>query len=247
VPDDEPEALPASIGGLFGTALRLYGRRFAGYTALSVGAIAVQFLVGVLAPHSTGSIIALSVIVDAAIVTTVAIGVASALYGRQASWSALLGAASLRWGVVAIAGFVYFLAVFALEGGVIGSPQQLGYGLFVAPIIVVWGAVWLAQVAAAIEPASSRLMLPFVAIGKAMTNSLALANLGRLFVLSVVLAAPMFAQQQLTNILTARHVHDPLFWGNVPLDALLAGPLTAISTLFYLDFARRVARKSRPG
>lgn len=244
--DEDSGRLPTSIGGLFGTALGLYARRFAGYTALAVVAVGLQYLVGVLVPHTTGIVIAMGVIVDAWIVATVAIGVAAGLEGQEPSWTLLLSAASLRWGVVAIAGFVYFLVVSVLEPGVLGPPAQLGYGLFVAPIIIAWGAVSLGQIAAAIEPAKSRLMLPFMALGKALTTSLQFVNLGRLIVLSVVLSLPLVAQQLLALALTARHVPDVLFWANVPLDALLAGPLTAISTLFYLDFVRRVARRSRP-
>jgi len=177
------------------------------------------------------------------LIATVSIGVARDLAAGDDGSRAILLAASERWGAVAIAGLFYFLAVYALFHGVYGTLDETGYGLFIPPIIAFWGAVSLAQVVAAIEPVKSRLMLPLISIGKALSVALRVANLGRLLFLSALLTLPVILQSGLYGALTARHVRDALFWADVPLDALLTGPLQAISTLFYLDFARRAERK----
>jgi hypothetical protein len=239
---EEPERLPASIGGLFGTALGLYARRIGLYSILTVAAFALQF-VAILIPHTNGTGQALAVIVDAFLIAAVTIGTAGDLAGTAGGWPAIVSAASERWGVVAIAGFIYFLVVYALVRGVYGSLEETGYGLFIPPIITLWGAVSLAQVVAAIEPAASRLMLPLTALGKALSVSLRAANLGRLILLSVTLTVPALVQSTLFGILSDRHVREASFWAYVPLDALFTGPLQAISTIFYLDFLRRVARR----
>jgi hypothetical protein len=240
---EEPERLPTSIGGLFGSALGLYARRIALYAALAGIALAVQFVAGVVLPHTEGSGQALAVIVDAYLVAAVTIGVAGDVERNDAGWRAVLAAASERWGVVAIAGFVYFVAVYVLVRGVYGTPEETAYGLLIPPIITFWGAVSLAQVVAAIEPAKSRLMLPLISLGKALSVALRRANLGRLILLSVILTIPTLLQSTLYGALSERHVRDAFFWANVPFDAILGGPLQAISTLFYLDFVRRAARR----
>jgi hypothetical protein len=210
---------------------------------LAATAIAVQFAAATWLPHTVGSAQALAIVVDAFLIAAVSIGVARDVAGGDDRSRAILTAASERWGAVAIVGLVYFLVVYVLFRGVYGSLDETGYGFFIPPIIAFWGAVSLAQVVAAIEPVKSRLLLPLIALGKALSVALRVANLGRLLFLSALLTLPVILQSGLYGALTARHVRDALFWADVPLDALLTGPLQAISTLFYLDFARRVTRK----
>jgi hypothetical protein len=195
-----------------------------------------------LIPHTLGTTQALGIVVDAFLIGAVSIGVARDLEGLDEGWRTIFVAASERWGVVAIAGAIYWLTVFSLMHGVFGTNEETGYGFFIPPIIAFWGAVSLAQVVAAIEPVKSRLQLPVISIGKALSVSLRIVNLGRLLFFSALLTLPVILQSGLFGALT-RNVHDAAFWATVPLDALLTGPLQAISTIFYLDFARRAGRK----
>jgi hypothetical protein len=245
---DNPKGLPSSIGGLFNTAFSLYGRRFAFYFALALAAALVQYVVDVAVPRwtglrSPGLTIGLSVIVDAFIVAAVTIGVALDLVQKDADWSQVLGFASERWGVVAVIGFVAFLVDALLEPVVLGpqGPDTL-YGIMIVPTIAIWGALTLAQVVGAIEPARSRLMLPLIALGKGMAVAFRFTNLSRLLVLSVILVIPIFVEQLLGDQLAARHLADAVFWSNVPIDALTVGPLQALATVFYIDFLRRAQR-----
>jgi hypothetical protein len=228
---------------LLGTALALYARRIRPYALLAAAACVIQYIAATFVPHTLGSAQALAIVVDAYLIAAVSIGVARDLAGIGEGWRTILTAASERWGAVAIAGVLYLLVVLSLERGVFGSTEDTGYGLFIPPIIAFWGAVWLAQVVAAIEPVQSRLRLPLISIGRALSVSLRVANLGRLLFFSALLTLPVILQSGMFGALTARNVRDASFWANIPLDALLTGPLQAISTLFYLDFARRAQRK----
>jgi hypothetical protein len=235
---DDPERLPTSVGGLCGTAAALYVRRFGLYGLLALAAFALQYAVDVALPHTLGVVQALEVIVDAFVVAAVAIGVDRDLRGERPDTKTVLAAASLRWGVVAIAGFIYFLAVYALVRNVFGSPEETGYGFFIPLIVTLWGAIYLAQVVAAIEPAASRLQLPLLAVGKALAVSLRGRNLFRLATFSALLVIPTVLQAVLAGELEHRTA-QAAFWSEVPLDAITIGPLQALATIFYLDFVRR--------
>lgn len=237
--NDDPSRLPTSVAGLFDAAFTLYARRFRLYLALALIAIAVQFLLGVLLPHTDGLVAGLEIIVDAFLLAAVSIGVAVDLKHAEADWSTILLAASERWGAVAIVAFALFIVEVSLGRSVFGSLEETGYLLFVLPIVTFWGAVALGQVVAAVEPSKNSLLLPLVALGKGMAIGFRSVNLGRLVLLSIVLVLPNVLDNILYDQLTRHGWHDVLFWANVPVDALSAGPLQALSTVFYVDFLRR--------
>ncbi len=223
-------------------ALVLYARRFRLYALLAAAAFGVQVVAQTALPHTEGTAQALALVVDAFLIGAVSIGVSRDVAGTETGSREILGAAVDRWGAVAVASLLYVLVVLALFRAVFGSLEETGYGFFIMPVIGMWGAVSLSQVVAAIEPVKSRLMLPVISIGKALSVSLRFTNLGRLLFLSALLTMPLIAQGLLASALAARHVGNAQFWSDVPLDAMLTGPLQAIATLFYLDFVRRAER-----
>ena len=235
----EDNRLPKTVAGLLGMAGSLYARRIRLYIALAVIALAVQYIAGVLLPHSDGIVTALGIIVDAFFAAAVSIGVAFDLAGKDVDWSTVLLAASERWGVVSVVTLTYWLVFLFLAPNVFGQPADTGYGFLILPIVVFWGAISLGQVVASIEPVKTQVSLPFLAIGKGMSVAFRRVNVGRLVLLSLVVILPTFATGVLASVLLQHHVHDAAFWGNVPLDALTVGPIQALSTVFYIDFLRR--------
>jgi hypothetical protein len=238
----DESGLPKTTAGLFGVAGSLYARRAALYASLAAIALGVQYVVGVLLPHTDGLVTGLGIIIDAFFVAAVSIGVAFDLAGQPADWSTVLLAANERWGVVSIVSVLFFIVFLVLEPYVFGSPDDTLYGFLVLPVVLFWGALSLGSVVASIEPVKTQLTLPFLALGKAMSVSLRWANVGRLAVLSVLVMLPTVANIGLAAFLTGRHVPDVMFWSSVPLDALTIGPLQALSTIFYVDFLRRARR-----
>jgi hypothetical protein len=238
----DENGLPATIAGLFGTAFVLYVRRFALYAALALIALIVQYVVDVVLLQDPGLVVGLDIVVGAFLAATVSIGVAFDLARKDADWSTIVMAASLRWGVVAIIGLIGYLLLCLFGPFLSLPPEQTGYGLLLLPFIVLWGAVWVAQVAAAIEPVKSRLMLPLRALGKGLAVSARFVNLGRLLVLSIALILPLLAETVLLAQLQARGVPDGWFWASIPIDAITLGPLQALATVFYIDFLRRAKR-----
>jgi hypothetical protein len=238
----DDKGLPASIAGLFGAAFGLYARRFPFYVTLTLLAIGVQYVVDAQVMLDTGLLIGLDVVVGSFLAATVSIGVAFDVAGKEADWSRIMTAASLRWGVVTLMALLAFFVEELFAPYLFLPAANTGYGLLLLPFIVLWGAVWLATVVAAIEPTKSRLRLPIVALGKALSVSAQFVNLGRLLVLSVLLSLPLFAETLLGAFLKSHGVGDLEFWSNVPIDMLTLGPLQAIATLFYIDFLRRAKR-----
>jgi hypothetical protein len=238
----DDKGLPVSIVGLFGTALGLYARRFPLYALLTLIAIGVQYIVDEQVMLDSGLLLGLDIVVGAFLAATVSIGVAFDLAGKEADWSRIMTAASLRWGVVTLISLIAFMVQLLFMPYVQLPADDTAYGLLLLPFIVLWGAVQLATVVAAIEPTQSRLRLPLIALGKALSVSAQFANLGRLMVLSVLLSLPLFAEILLGAYLKAHNVRDLDFWSNVPIDMLALGPLQAIATIFYVDFLRRAKR-----
>jgi hypothetical protein len=238
----DDKGLPASITGLFGTALGLYARRFPLYATLTLIAIAVQFVVDTQVMLDSGLMIGLDVVVSAFLAAAVSIGVALDLKGMEADWSRIITAASLRWGVVTLILLIATFVQWLYFPYVLMPPQDTGYGLLLLPFIVLWGAVSLASVVAAIEPAPSRLRLPLIALGKALSVSAQFVNLGRLIVLSVLLTLPLFAELLLGAFLKTHNVANLDFWSDIPIDMISLAPLQAIATVFYVDFLRRAKR-----
>jgi hypothetical protein len=238
----DDKGLPVSIAGLFGTAFGLLARRFPLYATLTAIAISVQYAVDTLAAASPGLIVGLDLVAGAFVAATVSIGVAFDIAQKDADWSRIVSAASLRWGVVTI---VTFIAFFVQSQYVpIGTPlgPDTAYGLLLIPFVVLWGAVTMGTVVAAIEPVKSRLMLPLIALGKGMAVSTRFINLARLAFFSILLALPAIVQLLIDHQLAARHITLAEFWTGVPIDMISTGPLQAIATVFYIDFLRRAKR-----
>lgn len=236
------KGLPASIAGLFGTALSLYARRFPFYALLTLLAIGVQYIVDAQVMLDSGLLIGLDVVVGSFIAASVSIGVAFDVAGKEADWSRIMTAASLRWGVVTLIEFIALFVQWLFLPYIFLPAEATGYGILLLPFIVLWGAISLGSVVAAIEPTKSRLRLPLIALGKALSVSAQFVNLGRLMVLSVLLSLPLFAEIVLGGYLKSRNVGDLDFWSGIPIDMLTLGPLQAIATLFYIDFLRRAKR-----
>jgi hypothetical protein len=238
----DDKGLPASVAGLFGTAAGLFARRFPLYATLTVLAISVQYAVDTLAAASTGLIIGLDLIVGAFIAATVSIGVAFDIAQKDADWSRIITAASLRWGVVTIVTFVaFFVQSQYVQIGTQPAPEN-GYGFIWLPFIVLWGAVTMGTVVAAIEPAKTRLLLPLVALGKGMAVSTHFVNLARLALYSLLLTVPLVIELFINHTLAVRHITIPEFWTDVPIDMIFTGPLQALATVLYIDFLRRAKR-----
>ena len=82
-------------------------------------------------------------------------------------------------------------------------------------------------------------VLVLASIGRSIALALARQNFGRLVVLAIVAVLPTLLETVLSDQLELRRVAAWQFIANIPIDALVTGPLQAIFTVFYLDFVRR--------
>jgi hypothetical protein len=238
----DDKGLPATLPGVFGMAGALFMRRFTLYATLTVLAIGLQIVLDLTLLPDTGFAIGLDIILSSFIAAAVSIGVAYDLAGKDADWSRIITSASMRWGVVAIIAILAFFVNNLFSDFLTLPATDTFFGLIFLPFIVLWAAVWMGTVVAAIEPVQSRLMLPLVALGKGIGVSTQFANLGRLMLLAVLMLIVVEAELVLTNQLELHHIADAVFWAQVPLDTLTVGPLQAIATVFYVDFLRRAGR-----
>lgn len=237
----QERGLPASLAGLFATALQFYARRWPFYLTLLLLALFIQYVVDTqLIAEDYGLMIGLQIVVDAFFAASVSIGVALDIAGRPADWSRIMTAASLRWGVVTFVELAMFFVGW--ESPNVRTLSRDWTQLFVwIPLVMFSGILTIATVAASIEQVKSRMQLPVIAIGKAFYVSAQFVNIGRLFVLSALFLIPGLLEE-LVFLHVPRSYIDADFLAQVPIDAIALGPLQAIATVFYIDFLRRLKR-----
>jgi hypothetical protein len=241
---EDRRPLPESIGGLVQAAFRAYCRRFRLYFGAAVAGMIFQAVIAYERPGDDGFFYAGGVIVDSLLAALVTIGVIADLRdGERPTDRAVFGGALDRWGLVAAVTTLVDIITVMTMGSVFGPPEATAFGFLILPIVVFWGSVSFATVIAATDEKTSPLLLILGSLGRSVSLALARQNVGRLIALSLVAVLPMLVQTVLFDQLQLRKVAGSEFIANVPIDALVTGPLQAVFTLFYLDFVRRAGQR----
>lgn len=244
-PEDD-DRLPASVGGLLGFAIASYLERAPLYLALAALAFAIDAIAQLLAPDKIPVGIAAGIVGDALVIAAVSLGVGTRAAGKTAEPARLFEAAVVRWGDVAgaygiatlISAVVYPVALFRTGT----DPWSLASAL---PAWVLLGALSFAGPVTALS--SDRPILAILTgFGRAMALSLRLANLPRLLIVSATVMAVAGLQIAVEAALARAHAQHASAWTDDLIDALTAGPLTALQAAFALDFARRIRRLMTP-
>jgi hypothetical protein len=237
---DDRRPLPESVGALAQIALRAYRRRFGLFFGTAFAGLIFEAILAGLRPGDIGFFYAGSIIVDSLIATLVTIGVVADMRDGDRLSDRSIAAQTLgRWGVVAAVTTLVDIITFSTSDAVFGPPESTGYGFLALPIIVLWGSIAFASVIAAIDEKTPAGLLIVASIGRSLSLALARQNIGRLTVLALVAVLPMLIEGVLSDQLELRKVAAWQFIANIPIDALVTGPLQAIFTIFYLDFVRR--------
>jgi protein-S-isoprenylcysteine O-methyltransferase Ste14 len=237
---EDRRPLPESSGALVQTAFRAYRRRFALYFGTAAGGLIAEAVATCLAPENTGVIDAGSIVVDSLIAAVVTLGVvADVREGDPLPDRAVAGRAVERWGLVAVVATLVQLITLSTSDAVFGTPESTGYGLLILPIVLVWGSLSFATVIATIDEKTPARVLAFSSIGRSFSLAIARQNWRRLAMLAIVAVLPVLVENVLMHQLELRKVAGSTFIANIPIDALVSGPLQAVFTIFYLDFVRR--------
>jgi hypothetical protein len=237
---DERLPLPESVGALVSIALRRYRRRLPLFFGTAFAGLLFEAGLALARPGDFGLFYAGSVVVDSLLAALVTIGVVADLRdGERLPDRAVAARAFRRWGIVAIVTTLVDIVTFTTSSAVFGPPEATAYGLLSLPIVVLWGSISFASVIAAIDEKTAPGRLVFSSIGRSLSLALARQNFGRLTLLALIAVVPMLIETVLSDQLELRKVAAWQFIGNIPIDALVTGPLQAIFTVFYLDFVRR--------
>ncbi len=227
-------------------AVRAYRGRFRLYFGTALAGLALEAIIAYVRPGDMGFFQAGSILVDSLICALVTIGVVADMRAdERKSDTAIADLALQRWGLVAVVTTLVDVVAAFTNDAVFGPPEDTGYGFLILPIVVAWGSLGFASVIAAVDEKTAPYILAFSSIGRSMALGLARQNLGRLIALAIVAVLPTFLEVVLAHQLELRKVGAWQFVGNIPIDALVTGPLQAVFTVFYLDFVRRTlgARK----
>lgn len=239
---EERRHLPESIGGLLDAAFRAYRGRFRLYFGTAFLGFVLQAIVAYFSRDDIGVVYGGSIVVDAFVCALVAIGVVADMKPQDGVTDAAIANVALqRWGVVALVTTLVAIVTFFTGDAVFGPPQDTAYGFLTLAIVVAWGSLAFASVIAAIDEKTPPLVLALASIGRSISLALARQNLGRLAVLALVAVLPTLLENVLTSQLAVRKIPGWHFIGDIPIDALVTGPLQALFTVFYLDFVRRAA------
>lgn len=247
----DDDRLPPSVGGLVDFAAAAYAERAGVYVTLAVVIFVVQCGVEFAipgaklgTPQGDLKLIVLNytaLVVDAFVVAAVALGVGMRAAGESASPRRIAAAAAERWLPVLLTG-VFAFSVFLVTGpfsGLAALPDPPALALVTAPLVwLLWGVFALAQPIAALS--GERPVFAFIAgLTRAVAWSLRSRNFARLCIVAFVSIVPNLLQTIAYDLMLQHGVARPIFWANVPVDALTIGPLAALQTVFALDFARR--------
>ncbi len=241
---EDRRPLPESVGALALMALRAYLRRFRLFFGAAFAGLVGEAILAGLRPGDIGFFYAGSIVVDSLVAALVTLGVVADMRdGERLTDRDIAAQAFGRWGVVAAVTALVDLVTFFTSDAVFGPPESTGYGFLALPIIVLWGSIAFASVIAAIDEKTAPGLLIFVSIGRSLSLALARQNIGRLTVLALVAVLPMLIEGVLADQLALRNVAGWQFIANIPIDALVTGPLQAVFTVFYLDFLRRAGAR----
>jgi hypothetical protein len=249
----EVERLPASIGGLVDFAFASYAGRAVLYVGLAVAVFAVGCAVEIAIPAAKlGTPQAnvklavfeyASLFADSFVIAAVALGVAARLAGDQVSSRHVAAAALARW-LPVLATYVIVQTVIDLTvplSGLGPLPDPAALSVLTAPLVwLIWGMLSLAMPIAALADERPAFAV-FAGLTRAVSFSLRSSNLPRLVVVAFISIVPYLLQVIAQDVLLQHHVDRPLFWANVPIDALTIAPVAALQTVFAIDFARRAA------
>jgi hypothetical protein len=237
---EDRRPLPESIGALVQIASRAYRRRFRLYFGVAVAGLVLEALIAYLRPGDTGFFYAGWILVDSSLAALVTIGVVSDLReGEKLPDRAVLDRGFARWGIVALVTTLVDVVIISTSDSVFGPPESTAYGILIPLVVVLWGSISFATVIAAIDENTPALTLVVASVGRSMSLALARQNFGRLTALAAVAVLPTVIETVLGDQLELRKVAGWQFIANIPIDALVTGPLQAVFTVFYLDFVRR--------
>jgi hypothetical protein len=255
---DQDEPLPPSIGGLIDFALAAYVERWPLYVGLAAFVFAVGCAVEFILPGGSDESPAYqvkiavflysSLFADSFVVAAVALGVGSHRNAERAPSRRIAAAAVERWLAVLATMLIVQTVVDATSpfSGLGTWGRSAPVLIVTAPVIwLLWGMLGLAPPIAALS--GERAL--FAVIGglvRAVSLSLRPVNLTRLCIISFVAIVPSLLQSIAFDQLTQHHLPRPIFWANVPIDAITVGPVAALQTAFALDFARRVGALETP-
>ena len=244
---EERRPLPESIGGLIDIAVRAYLRRFGLYFGVALGGLILEAVLAYVRPGDMGVFQAGSIAVDSLVSALVTIGVVADMRQDDPRTNRSIADTALaRWGLVAVVTTLVDIVTYFTSGAVFGPPQDTAYGFLILPIVVAWGSLGFASVIAAIDDKTPPVMLVLSSLGRSISLALARQNVGRLIALAIVAVLPTLVEAVLTDQLQVRKIANAQFLGNIPLDALVTGPLQAVFTVFYLDFVRRTTGTRKP-
>ena len=255
---EEDEHLPTSIGGLTGFALSGWAANAPLYLLLAAGVFAAyalaEFAIPAAATETPQGQFKLYVLqytglfADSFVVAAVALGVAARGLGTPLSPRTLAAGATERWLPVIAVTFLAQSVVLLTNtfSGLETPPEPRALVYLTAPITwILWGILGLTGPFVALAQSRAALTV-LIGFGHAFTTSLRRGNLLRLCILAAITVLPTLLQTLLQNDLVQQHASRPIFWANVPIDALTVGPLAAIQTAFALDFVRRMGRPEQP-
>ena len=241
--EQRPKRTPLGFSHLLDGALGAFRRRAGLYLLVAVGAFAFQLIAMPFASYEANDakiIIAILVssLADSLIAAVVCIGVARDLLDEPTSPIGILSTALERlWAV-----FIVVVVVQVLQGTLLPAFTSLEgsfYGILIAPAALFYGALQSAVVIASVDPEAQTGLVIVRSIGRSFFLSLSGGNIGRTALIGLIAIAPTLLEFVLIDVLHVRHVANPNFWGNVPVDMLVSGPLAALLTVFYLDVLKR--------
>ena len=221
--------------------LAAWAARWPLYVLLAAVSISIEFGFAMLTRYDPIVCSVAMFVIDAFTMALVSLDVTARFHQEQRPLRAVARDALRRWPAVAIVQVLILFIDVDLQTWLIGTPNQLLYGMLILPALAAYGAFGIATVIASIDRSLPYIAIPGYAFLRGLMYLTAWPNLGRLAIGGAIFAVQMMLQtliqQWLQTMNTGATVAN--FWANAPVDAICVAPIQAFFTYLYLDFVVR--------
>jgi hypothetical protein len=222
-------------------ALAAWGARWPLYVLIAAASVSIELGTALLTHYDPIVFSVAMFVIDAFTMALVSLDVAARFREDQRPLRAIARAALRRWPAVAIVQVLILFIDVDLQTWLIGTPEQMLYGLLVLPALAAYGAFGITTVIASIDTSLPYIAIPGYAFLRGLMYLTAWPNLGRLAIGGAIFAVQMMLQILLEQWLQTIHAGPAVanFWSNAPIDAICVAPIQAFFTYLYLDFVVR--------
>ena len=245
---EEPRTPRAErFSAIVDAGLAAWAARWPLYVLIAGASVSIELGAALLTHYDPIVFSVVMFVIDAFTMALVSLDVAARFQEERRPLRAVARDALRRWPAVAIVQVLILFIDVDLQTWLIGTPDQMLYGMLILPALAAYGAFGITTAIASIDTSLPYIAIPGYAFLRGLMYLTAWPNLGRLTIGGAIFAVQMMLQSLLEQWLHTINAGPAVanFWANAPVDAICVAPIQAFFTYLYLDFIVRDRQASR--